>query len=90
MVDHSVDSVIAEKSLMWCLLPALAIVRCDRGVARNGRYVVVVDIVDVATIDMAVVVAGSMLLVLFKNNVAIVDTSILAALYLRIENILQY
>lgn len=82
ILDHSVDSVTGEKSLIWCLEWILALVRLfnvlwDIDVTKNGDVIAVaVTGIDGGTIvDTVAVVAPK--LVLFIKNVAIVVRSIL-------------
>lgn len=87
MLDHSVDSVMGEKSFMWCLLlePALLLlydVRCDMDVTSSG----IVNVAAVVEMDVGaaigIVAAGNgPKLLLLSKNAAIVDTSILSGLF---------
>lgn len=76
MLDHSIDSVTGEKSLLTCLWPLVDLYegnRCDIEEIRNGAANVVVD----GSADaVGIALNGIAKLLLFRNNVANVVTSI--------------
>lgn len=96
ILDHSVDNVTGEKSLMWCFVLLLALfklcsVRCDMDVNRIG----IVSVVEVIGIDVgamidivaAVVAAASKLLkLLCMKNAATVVAAIFHATSLEMKN----
>lgn len=87
ILDHSVDSVMGEKSFIWCLLlePGLFMlcnVRYDMDETISG----IVNVVAVVEMDVGaaigIVAAGNgPKLLLLSKNAAIVDTSILSGLF---------
>lgn len=76
MLDHSIDRVTGEKSLLTCLWTLVDFdIRCDIDVNRNGAANVVVDGI---TVVVSIAFVGISKLLLFKNSVANVVTSMVA------------
>lgn len=77
MLDHSIDRVTGEKSLLMCRWPLVDLYegnRCDIDEIRNGAANVVVD---VSADVVGIASDGISKLLLFRNSVANVVMSIL-------------